>query len=65
MVIIEESIKNEMVGLRRCVEVHKMNEYNGTIEEMVAWVRSAIVFKRRATKRINKHIRNIMNTTFN
>ena len=54
-----------MAGFRRHVEVHKMNEDNGAIEEMASWVRSAIVFKRRATKIINQDTRNIMNASFN
>ena len=51
--------------MRRYFEFHKMNENNGTIEEMVSWVRSERVCKRRATKSVNQNIRNMMNTRVN
>ena len=60
--MVEEASKDKVVGLRMHVEVHKMNENNYTIEEMVSGVRSVRVFKRIATKSVNKEIRNMMNT---
>ena len=54
-----------MVGLRRHVEVHKMNVNNATIEEILSWIRSARVFKKRATKNVNQDIRNMMNARVN
>ena len=43
--IIEKASKDEVVGLRRYVEVHKMTGNDGTIEEMVSWVRSVILLR--------------------
>ena len=63
--IIEEESKDEVVGLRRHVAVYKMSEDNGTIEEMVSWVRSERVCKRRATKSVNQDIRSMMSTSIN
>ena len=58
---IEEAGKDEVAGLRRHTEVHKMSGNNGAIEEIVSRARSARVLKRRVTKSANQDIRNIMN----
>ena len=65
MAIIEEASKDEVVGLRRYFEVRKMNGNDGTIEEMIPWVRHARVFKRRATNIINQGIGNMINASVN
>ena len=62
MKIIEEASEDEVTGLRRCVYIHKMKGNNGSIEEMVSWVRSVRVIKRRMIKSVNKDLRNMMNT---
>ena len=62
---IEEASKDEMAGLRKHVEVHKMNGNDGTIKEMVSWVRSVRVIKRRVTKSGNQDIRYMMSTRVN
>ena len=62
---IEEASKDIVVGLRRHAEVHNMNENNGTIVEMMSWVRSARVFKRRTIKSVNQDIRNFTNARVN
>ena len=51
--IIEEANEDEVVGLRRHVEVRKMKENNGKILDMVSWVKSVRVFKKRAKKKEN------------
>ena len=53
--------KHKVTGLRRNFEIHKMSWNNGTVEEIVLWVRNARVFKRRATKSVNQDTRNMMN----
>ena len=65
LAMIEEASKDEMTGLRRHAEVHKTNENNATIEEMTSWVRSVRMFKRRATKRVNQDVRNMINVRVN
>ena len=65
MATIKEVRKDKVVGLRRHVEVHKMNVNDATIEEIVSWVRSVRVFKRRATKNVNQDIRHVMNARVN
>ena len=42
-----------------------MNVNDITIEEIVSWVRSVRVFKRRATKSVNQDIRHVMNARVN
>ena len=60
---IEEASKDQVIGVRRHVEVCNMSENNGAIEEMMSWVRSVRVFKRRVTKSVNQHTRNMMNAS--
>ena len=43
----EEASKDEVAGLRTHVEVQKMNVNDATIVEMLPWVRSVRLFKRR------------------
>ena len=62
---VEEASEDEVTGLRRCVEAHKMSGNNGTIEEMVSWVKITRAFNRRVTKSVNKNIRNMMNSRVN
>ena len=62
---IEEASEDEVAGLRRCVEAHKISGNNRTIEKMVSWVGSTRVFKRRATKSVNQDVRNMMNVRVN
>ena len=65
LAMIEEASKYEVGWLKRHVEVHKMSGNEGTIEELVSWVRSVRVFNRRATKRVDQDSRNMMNAKFN
>ena len=60
LAIAEESSKEEIVGLRRCVEVHSLSVNEVSAEEMVSWVRSARVFKKRASKNKNQDMRNML-----
>ena len=63
--IIEERSENEVVGLRRHAEAHKMKENNGIIAQMVSWVISVRVIKKIVTKSENQDIRNMMNARVN
>ena len=63
--ILEEASKDEVVGLRRHAEVHKMNDNNGIISKMVSWVRSERLFERRATKSVHKDMINMTNARVN
>ena len=62
---IEEVSKYEVVVLRRYAEVHKMNDNDGKITEMVSWVRSVRFFKKIGAKRENQDVRNMMNARLN
>ena len=42
-----------------------MNENNGVITDIVSWVRSERVFKKRATNRVNQDVINMMNARVN
>ena len=53
LAIIEETSKEEAEGLRRHVEVHSMNVNISLVVEMLSWVRSTTVFKKRSCKSKN------------
>ena len=61
MAIIVEASKDEVVGLRRCAEDHKMSGSDEEIKEMVWWIRSERFFKRRVTKSVNQYMKNMTN----
>ena len=50
LAIIEEPSKEEVEGLRRKFEVHSMTVNFTSVEEVLAWVRSARMFKKRSFK---------------
>ena len=64
-VIIEEANKEEIEGLRRFVKTNKINLNVATAEEMLSWLRSVRVFKRRSQKSEHADIRNILNVFVN
>ena len=53
LVIIEDASKEEVEGLRRHVEVHSMNVNISLVVEMLSWVCSTPVFKKRSCKSKN------------
>ena len=58
--IVEESIKEEVSGLRRCVEVHSSSVNEASVEQMMSWVRSVGMFKKRYSKIKNQDIRKML-----
>ena len=48
--IKEEASKGDVGGLRTYVEVHKMNANEASEEEILQWIRSVRVFKKRSSK---------------
>ena len=60
LAITEEAIKGEVEGLRRYVDVHIMNTNEVSVEEMISWIRSIRVFKKRDSKGKNQDIRNML-----
>lgn len=63
--MIEERSKDEVVAIRKHIEVYKMNRNEAAIEEMLLLVRSARVFKNRVRKSVNQDMQNMMNTRAN
>ena len=59
--MMEEASKDEVEGLKRSVEVHKMNVNNASVDEIILWVRSVRAFKSRSGKSMHQDIRNIPN----
>ena len=56
LAIVEEVRKEKVVGLRRCVEVHAMNANGVSVEEILSWVRSVGIFKKKIVRtRIRAH----------
>lgn len=50
LVIIEEASKEEIKGLSRYVQIHKIDLNEASTEEMLSWARSVRAFKKRAYK---------------
>ena len=61
-VIKKEVNKGKVEGLRIHAEVHRMNENEASEEEILSWVRSVRIFKKRDKKRKNPDIRNVLRT---
>ena len=49
---MEEENAEQIEGLSRCVQTHKINSNKATVEKMLLWVRNVRVFKSRARKDI-------------
>ena len=61
LTIMEGTSKEEVEGLKIYVEVHTINVNNASVDEILLWVRSVRVFKRRSRKSACQDIRNILN----
>ena len=64
---MEEANKEEIEGLRRCVQMHTFKSNVVTIEEMLSWVRSVRFFQKKVSKKKSEHvdIRNMLNRIVN
>ena len=56
LVIVEEARKEEASGLRRHVEVHRTRANKASVEEILSWLRSVKIFKKRSRKNKNQKI---------
>ena len=65
LVIMEEASNEEIEGLSRHMQIHKINSNEASAEELLSWVRSVRVFKKRARKNEYQDIRNMMNVIVN
>ena len=65
LVIIEETEKDTIKGLSRQVQIHKLNLNEALTEDLLSWVRSTRVFKKRAGQNKSQDIRNMFNVTLN
>ena len=63
--IMVEACKEEVEGLRRYVAVHKINLNAASVDEILSWVRSVRVFKKRACKSEHQDIRKMLNARAN
>ena len=64
-VIMEEANAEEIEGLSRHVQTHKINSNEAISEEIFSWVRSVRVFKSRARKSEYPYMRNLRNVIMN
>ena len=48
LAIVQALRKEEAVGLREFSEVHSMNAHEISVEEMLLWVRSVRIFKKKS-----------------
>ena len=58
--IKEEDNKGEFEGLRSYTEVHSINKNEASEEDILSWVKSVRIFKKRANKNKNPDIRNML-----
>ena len=65
LAITEDASKEELEGLRRHVEAHKMNLNDASEEETLSWMRSVRVFKKRPCKSEHQDMRNMLNSRAN
>ena len=59
--LLEDARKDEVKGLKRYVEVHRIEVNEATNDELLSWITSVRIFKKRAKKNVNQDIRNMMN----
>ena len=59
--ILEDASKEEVEELKTYVELHTMNVNNASVDEIMLWVRSVRVFKRKSGKSVHQDMRSIMN----
>ena len=57
--------KDVIKGLSRHVQMHELKVNAVSTDELLSWVRSARVFKKRVGKNKSQYIRNILNATVN
>ena len=62
LTIMEEESKKGVEGLRRHVEVHKINLNAASSEKIFSWVLSVRLFKKRTRKSKNQERRSMLNT---
>ena len=62
---MEETEKDIIKRLSRHAQIHKLNLNEASTEELLSWVWSVRVFKKRAGKNKSQNIRNMLNVTVN
>ena len=63
LVIMDEAEKDVIKGLSGYVQIHRLNVNEASLDELLSWVRSARVFKKRAGRNESQNIRNMLNAT--
>ena len=61
IVLLDDSRKDEVKGLKRHVEVNRIDVNEATNDQLVSWIKSVRIFKKRAKKNVHQDIRNMMN----
>ena len=61
--IKDETEKDVIKGLNSYVQIYRLNVIEASLDEILLWVRSARVFKKRVGKNESQDIRNMLNAT--
>ena len=61
IVLFDHVRKDEAKGLKRRVEVNSADVNEATSDQLVSWIKSFRIFKKRAKKNVHQDIRNTMN----
>ena len=59
--LLDNARKDEVKGLKRHVEVNSMDVNEATNDQLVSWIKSVRIFKKRAKKNVHQDIRSVMN----
>ena len=59
--LLDDARKDEVKGLKRYVEVHSIDVNKATNDQLVSWIKSVKIFKKRAKKSVHQDIRNMKN----
>ena len=59
--LLDDARKDEVKGLKRNVEVYRIDVNEATNDQLLSWIKSVRIFKKRAKKNVHEDIRNMMN----
>ena len=60
MALLDDAGKDEVKGLKRYSEVNSMDLNEATNDQLVSWIKSVRIFKKRAKNNVHQDIRNMM-----
>ena len=59
--LLDDDRKDEVKGLKTYAEINSVDVNEATNDQLVSWIKSVRIFKKRAKKNVHQDIRNMMN----